>query len=81
MNANKVEKQKNELISRIKALEQDKMTLEGEKDRLEFKVQEALTEQAKEFRPILIAKSETKKNILKKIEKNGKQEKIITKVL
>ena len=46
--------------------------LDHEKDRLDYKYQDAITEQQKDFMSILQAKTENKKATLRKIEKHAK---------
>lgn len=81
LNENMFKIKEQELKEQIKTLEDSKIKLEQENERLKFQKDQADTELCQNTMELLKAKTETKNGILKKIDKYAKQEAIILKVL
>lgn len=69
------------MLQEIKDANEAKIKLEQEQERLQFQKKMAETELCNEVPKLLLEKTNTKKDIVSKIEKYAKQESIIIKVL
>ena len=80
-NQNAFDMKKAELLAEIKELNESKIRLEQEQERLIFQKKMAESELVSKVPELLLAKTNTKKDITAKIDKYAKQESIIIKVL
>ena len=80
-NQNAFEMKKGELLQEIKDLNEQKIKLEQEQERLQFQKKMAQAELCQEVPKLLLEKTNTMQDIKSKIEKYAKQESIIIKVL
>ena len=80
-NQNAFDMKKAELLQEIKDLNEQKIKLEQEQERLQFQKKMAQAELCQEVPKLLLEKTNTMQDIKSKIEKYAKQESIIIKVL
>lgn len=80
-NANAFEIKKKQLIYNVGNLQEERIKLEQEFERISFQKDQCKTDKLNDYQKLLKAKVSTQHDIKKKIEKYAKQETIITKVL